>query len=195
MGGLIAGKMGLPVKKFIVSTNSNGEVPEFLGTGVYNPIEPSINCISSAMNVGHPSNLARIVALYGGAMDQKGKILKAPDMELLSEHIAGISISDIDTINTIKECFTRYGILLEPHGAVAWNGLNEYLNDFSEPSEQLSVSLETAHPAKFPEEIVRITGINPVLPVSLSGLENKDENYIRLENSYEKLKGILVNYK
>jgi len=194
MGGLIATKMGLPVKKFIVSTNSNGEVPEFLGTGVYNPIEPSINCISSAMNVGHPSNLARIVALYGGVMDQKGKILKAPDMNLLREHIAGISISDIDTINTIKECFTRYSILLEPHGAVAWNGLNEYLNDFSEPSEQLSVSLETAHPAKFPEEIVRITGLNPVLPVSLSGLENKDENYIRLENSYEKLKGILVNY-
>jgi threonine synthase len=195
MGGLIAGKMGLPVKRFIVSTNANGEVPEFLGTGIYKPVDPSINCISSAMNVGHPSNLARIVALYGGVMDQNGKILKAPDMALLRQHIAGISISDIDTIKTIKECFTSYGILLEPHGAVAWKGLTEYLKDFRETSEQLSVSLETAHPAKFPEEIMKITGKNPVLPVSLSGLENKDESYIRLENSYEKLKGILVNYQ
>ncbi|MBI5008381.1 MAG: threonine synthase, partial [Bacteroidia bacterium] len=159
MGGLIAGRMGLPVKRFVVATNSNGEVPEFLGTGNYRPIEPSINCISSAMNVGHPSNLARIVALYGGVMDQDGKILKSP------------------------------------HGAVAWKGLSEYLKDFREHGDQLSVSLETAHPAKFPEEIMKITGKNPVLPASLSGLENKEESYIRIENSYEKLKEILVDYK
>ncbi len=194
MGGLIARNMGLPVKRFIVSTNSNGEVPEFLGTGIYRPIDPSINCISSAMNVGHPSNLARIVSLYGGVMDQDGKVLKLPDMALLREHLAGISISDNDTTNTIKECFTRFGILLEPHGAVAWKGLTEYLKDFREPAEQLSVSLETAHPAKFPDEIMKITGKKPVLPASLSGLENKDESYIRLENSYEKLKRILVEY-
>lgn len=194
MGGLIAGRMGLPVKRFVVATNSNGEVPEFLGTGNYRPIEPSINCISSAMNVGHPSNLARIVALYGGVMDQDGKILNSPDMTLLREHLAGISISDNDTVKTIKECFSRFGILLEPHGAVAWKGLAEYLKDFGEHGDPLSVSLETAHPAKFPEEIMKITGKNPVLPASLSGLENKEESYIRIENSYEKLKEILVDY-
>jgi threonine synthase len=193
MGGLIASRMGLPVKRFIVSTNSNGEVPEFLGTGVYNPVDPSVNCISSAMNVGHPSNLSRIVAMYGGVMDQYGKILKVPDMALLREHLAGISISDNDTVKTIKDCYERYGILIEPHGAVAWKGLTEYLKDFRESGEQLSVSLETAHPAKFPEEIIKITGKNPSLPPSLSGLENKDESYIRLENSYEKVKEILVN--
>ena len=76
MGGLIAKKMGLPVKKFIISTNENDEVPEFLRTGIYKPINPSKNCISSAMNVGHPSNLARIVALYGGIMDETGNIIK-----------------------------------------------------------------------------------------------------------------------
>ena len=77
MGGLIARKMGLPVKRFILSTNQNDEVPEFLRTGIYKSISPSINCISSAMNVGHPSNLARIVALYGGMMDENGIILRA----------------------------------------------------------------------------------------------------------------------
>jgi len=70
MAGLIAFRTGLPVKKFIVTTNENNEVPEFLRTGIYNKISPSINCISSAMNVGHPSNLARIIALYGGIMDE-----------------------------------------------------------------------------------------------------------------------------
>ena len=77
MGGLIAREMGLPVKKFIIATNENDEVPEFLRTGSYKPIIPSRNCISSAMNVGHPSNLARIVALYGGIMDNTGEIIKA----------------------------------------------------------------------------------------------------------------------
>jgi threonine synthase len=192
MGGLIAHRMGLPVKRFVVSTNANGEVPEFLGTGIYKPIEPSVNCISSAMNVGHPSNLARIVALYGGVMDQNGKIMKVPDMELLRDSIAGISISDSDTMKTIKDCFETFGILLEPHGAVAWKGLTEYLKDFRESSEQLSVSLETAHPAKFPDEIMRITGVNPSLPISLSGLQNKDESYKKIENSYEKLKEFLL---
>ena len=72
MGGLIAARMGLPVKKFILATNLNNEVPEYLRTGIYEPVSPSINCISSAMNVGHPSNLARIIALYGGMMDEKG---------------------------------------------------------------------------------------------------------------------------
>ena len=193
MGGLIASRMGLPVKRFVVATNENGEVPEFLGTGIYNPIEPSINCISSAMNVGHPSNLSRIVALYGGIMDENGMLIKLPDMNLLREHLAGISISDSDTRKTINDTLVRYEILLEPHGAVAWKGLMEYLKDFREQEGQLSVSLETAHPAKFPEEILKITGKNPDLPVSLSGLENKDESYIRLENSYEKLKAILMN--
>ena len=66
--------MGLPVNRFIISTNENDEVPELLRTGVYRSISPSVNCISSAMNVGHPSNLARIIAMYGGRMDEKGVI-------------------------------------------------------------------------------------------------------------------------
>jgi len=192
MGGLIAYRMGLPVRKFIISTNANGEVPEFLGTGTYKPIVPSINCISSAMNVGHPSNLARIVALYNGIMNENGEILKLPDMKQMRENLAGISVSDADTRETILNCYNRHSILLEPHGAVAWKGLMEYSKDLQVPEDQLSISLETAHPAKFPDEIIQITGKNPDLPLSLSGLEIKKENYESLENSYEKLKEILL---
>ena len=193
MGGLIASRMGLPVKRFVVSTNANGEVPEFLGTGIYKPIEPSINCISSAMNVGHPSNLSRIVALYDGVMNEHGALIKDPDMKMMRKHLAGISISDADTRKTIKECFNKHSILLEPHGAVAWQGLLKYLKDFREPGNQLAVVLETAHPAKFPEEIIRITGREPDIPVSLSGLDKKNESYLTMENSYEKLKDLLLN--
>lgn len=192
MGGLIASRMGLPVKKFVISTNANGEVPEFLGTGSYKPIVPSINCISSAMNVGHPSNLARIVALFDGIMNENGEILKQADMKQMREKLAGISVSDADTRETILNCYNRHSILLEPHGAVAWKGLMEYSKDLIVPKEQLCVSLETAHPAKFPEEIIQITGKNPELPKSLSGLETKKESYELLENDFEELKELLL---
>jgi len=74
MGGLIAKRMGLPVKRFVVATNSNDEYPSYYNSGIYKVISPSRNCISSAMNVGHPSNVARLIALYGGCMDEKGVI-------------------------------------------------------------------------------------------------------------------------
>jgi threonine synthase len=193
MGGLIAHKMGLPVEKFLISTNLNGEVPEFLGTGLYEPLVPSLNCISSAMNVGHPSNLARIIALYGGIMDEKGRLHKQPDMQAMRNDLAGISISDDITRKAIQECYDKYRIILEPHGAVAWKGLSVYSKDLEISDEQLAVSLETAHPAKFPEEIKEITGSEPELPASLAGLEGKKEEYIRLENSYEDLKNIILN--
>jgi len=192
MGGLIAGKMGLPVEKFVISTNMNGEVPEFLGTGKYTPVVPSVNCISSAMNVGHPSNLARIIALYGGIMNEKGEILRQPDMKAMNSDLAGISISDKDTKNTILDCFSKYGRLLEPHGAVAWKGLMSYINDHSISADQLSVTLETAHPAKFPEDIRSVTGIDPELPASLAGLEKLKEEYIVIDKDYENLKRILL---
>ena len=197
MGGIIAKKMGLPVKKFIVATNENDEVPEFLRTGRYKSINPSKNCISSAMNVGHPSNLARIVALYGGMMDESGRIHKDPDMAKMREDLFGVSVSDAETRITIAEIFRKHNIILEPHGAVAWKGMNEYLmlnRSDSEP-EQLYISLETAHPAKFPDELRQTINVNPPLPDSLAGIEEKPEKYLSLENDYEELKDfILKNY-
>jgi threonine synthase len=190
MGGLISLKMGLPVKRFIVSTNANNEVPVYLKTGSYNTIVPSINCISSAMNVGHPSNMARIVALYGGEMDEKGVIHKQPDIDRIRKDMFAVSISDNQTKQTIKEVYEKYRVLFEPHGAVGWAGLMEYFKTNSRDAspEQLSVCLETAHPAKFPDEIREILNLEPELPESLKGLEEKDEEYVILKNDYYEFK-------
>jgi threonine synthase len=196
MGGLIAKQMGLPVEKFILSTNENNEVPEFLRTGVYKSITPSINCISSAMNVGHPSNLARIVALYGGMMDAAGVIHKEPDMSKMRDELMGVSVTDEETRVTITEVFGNHGILLEPHGAIAWRGITEYLrlNNITGHENQLCISLETAHPAKFSEELLQITKIEPPLPDSLAGIEAKSENYITMDNNYKMLKEFILKH-
>ena len=196
MGGLIAKKMGLPVKQFIVSTNENDEVPEFLRTGNYKLINPSKNCISSAMNVGHPSNLARIVAFYGGVMDESGNIIKPPDLNQMRKDLFAVSVSDQETRNIIDEAFRKHNLLLEPHGAVAWKGIKEYsrINNRGMIRKSLSISLETAHPAKFPEELRQILKIEPRLPISMVGLEQKTEHYISMENNYELLKDFILKY-
>ncbi len=194
MGGLIAKRMGLPIKKFVIATNENDEFPSFLKTGDYTKIEPSKNCISSAMNVGHPSNLARVVALYGGIMDEKGFISKAPDLNLMRKEIYAISVTEEETKSTISKAYGDYNLLLEPHGSVGWAGLQKYLSDKTEDDtlDQLCISLETAHPAKFPETIREILAIEPELPKSLEGIEEKEESYATMDNSYEAFKDFLI---
>ena len=196
MGGLIAKKMGLPVMQFIISTNANNEVPEFLRTGSYQIIDPSKNCISSAMNVGHPSNLARIVAFYGGVMDESGRFIKPPDLNKMREDFFAVSVTDEETRSIIGEVYKKYNLLLEPHGAIAWKGIKDYsrINKRTVPAKSLCISLETAHPAKFPEELRKILNIEPSLPASLVGLEQKTENYFSLENSYGLLKDFILKH-
>jgi threonine synthase len=193
MGGLIAMKMGLPVKRFVVATNENDEVPVYWKTGDYKIIAPSINCISSAMNVGHPSNMARVVSLYDGIMDDSGIIHREPDIERMRKEMFAVSISDVITKRTIKEVYEKYGVIIEPHGAVGWAGLMEDFraNAGDGSAGQLSVSIESAHPAKFPEEINEILGIEVSLPPSLKGLEGKEEQYDVLENNYDMFKSYL----
>ena len=192
MGGLIALKMGLPVKKFVAATNENDEFPLFMQTGRYEPIQPSKNCISNAMNVGHPSNLARLFALYGGQMDESGQVIRQPELSAMREEIYAVSISDEETRQTIKDAYTRHMVLLEPHGAVGWAGLQRYLKEFGDWSP--AVSLETADPAKFPDEIVRLTGINPPLPPAMASLDEKEENYLRMAGGYASLKEYLMEF-
>lgn len=191
MGGLIAKNMGIPVKKFVIATNANDEVPEYFKTGKYKVIEPSINCISSAMNVGHPSNMARIIALYGGIMNEKGEILKSPDTKLIKKDLFATSVADDITRNTIKTVWEEYKVLIEPHGAVGWHGLQQYFNKQGISNKQVCVCLETAHPAKFPDEIQQILNIDPELPPGLANLENLEEQFDRLESTYENFKNYL----
>ncbi len=193
MGGLIAKHMGLPVEKFIVSTNENDEVPVYFKTNDYRIISPSINCISSAMNVGHPSNMSRVITLYGGRMNEKGQIIEQPDLEKLKNDMYAVSINDEKTKKMIAKAYKENNILLEPHGAVGWYGLNEYLNDEDEQKspDQLYVSLETAHPAKFPDEIREILSIDPELPPALKGLDDKEEYFEKMKNDYNTFKQFL----
>ena len=191
MGGLIAKKMGLPVYKFIAAVNENDEFPKFLETKNYIPIKPSKVCPSSAMNVGHPSNLARLINLYGGQMDEKGKINTMPDVDLIKKDIFSVSISNDETIKTIKKVYDRYKVVLEPHGAVGWTALESFL--LKEGKSFLSVCLETAHPAKFPEEIEEIIGLKIKSPKSLSGIENKKEDFKTIPADYQEFKTFLEN--
>lgn len=191
MGGVIAKQMGLPVSKFIIATNANDEVPRFLETGQYRPIVPSRVCASNAMNVGHPSNLARLVDVYGGWMDEKGAIKKQPDMGRMRSDVYSVSIDDAWTRRTIKEAHDRYAHTLEPHGAVGWAGLQHWLqtDEGNAHPDAPCVSIATAHPAKFPDEIRAMIGVEPEVPPSLVGLDEMAESFETMDDvTYERFR-------
>ncbi len=196
-GCLIAKKMGLPVSKLVLPTNANDSFPRFLKTGVYRKTEPSIPCISSAMNVGHPSNLARIITLYGGTMDETGNLLKKPDLDSMIGDIFSVSISEEETRETIHRYYRESGILLEPHGAVGLAGMEHFCSEELSKPEQVHqmVSLETAHPAKFPEEIRRILSLEPDPPESFAEQERKAEVFEVMDRKYQAFKEYLLSNK
>lgn len=193
MGGLLANKMGLPVGRFIVSTNENDEFPRYVETGKYQVISPSRNCISSAMNVGHPSNVARLIALYDGEMNEKGEILLPADLEKIRSDMYAVSINDSQTEQMISKAWKKHRLLLEPHGAVGWAGLMHYLERHEQDRDKISVSLETAHPAKFPEKIQELLSFDPELPPSLQGLEDKEEHITPMNLDYQAFAKYLLN--
>ena len=191
MGAVMSRKMGLPIQRLVIATNANNEVPTFLATGRYKKIEPSRECISNAMNVGHPSNLARLVDAYGGWMTETGEVKKTPDMEAMRRDLYSVSISDDETRATIRNAYQRNRIILEPHGAVGWAGLEHFVKDNPEAKDLLTVSVETAHPAKFPEEIKSLIGIDPPVPESLKGIEARAESYDTITTDYGPFKDFL----
>ena len=196
MGGVFAKQMGLPVKRFIVAVNENDEFPHFLTTGQYKAVIPSRQCSSNAMNVGHPSNLARLVHLYGGWLTdernkngdvtKKGVLKISPDMEKMRESFVSYSITEKEVDKTILEFWGKYKILLEPHGAVAVAAVEKYR------SESAVISIETADPAKFPEQIKRLIGIEPQIPSCLCGIDDKAEDFISIANDYEVFKDSFI---
>ena len=189
LGCEYARRMGLPVEKLIMPTNENDEFPRFLENGVYEKLTPSRACLSNAMNVGHPSNLARFFDLYGGTVDRTGFVHRAPDIEQMKKHIYSVSISDRETKKTIKRIYDQYRVLLEPHGAVGWRGLEVYLELFGDVP--LCISLETAHPAKFPDEIRELLGINPELPKSMKDIDERSGHPVFLSADYGELRTYL----
>ncbi|HEY1788450.1 MAG TPA: threonine synthase [Verrucomicrobiae bacterium] len=195
MGAVVAREMGLPVKKIIVPVNENDAFPRFMAGGTYEKISPSRNSLSNAMNVGHPSNLARLVAIYGGRMDETGKIHRQPDLAAMRRDLFSSSISDERTRATIKEVWGKYKLLLEPHGAVAWRGFEDWLESekAGRGGNAPAVVLETANPAKFPEEIEKLFGWSPDVPAAMQAALKLPEDYDRMDADYEKFREYLIS--
>ena len=191
MGAVVARQMGLPVRKIVASVNDNDAFPRFLVSGIYQKVVPSRNSVSNAMNVGHPSNLARLVAVYGGRMDETGLIHQMPDLAAMRRDLFSSSISDTRTRETIREEWNRYQLLLEAHGAVAWAGFQDWLK--TEPLNNLpAVVLETANPAKFPEEIEQTIGFAPDVPPAMTATNLLPEDFDHMGADYEAFKDYLL---
>jgi len=175
-GGLLAQRMGLPIKQFIAAVNENDEFPKFLATGKYQKVDPSKECISNAMNVGHPSNIARIFDLYNGHIDENGNIIKIPDLNAMRDDIISYSISDSETRQTIINFYKKFNRIIEPHGAVGWAALQKYRHQFPKSRVVKAITFETADPAKFPKEIRSLINIEPLIPHSLQEILNNEEH-------------------
>jgi threonine synthase len=192
MGAVVAKQMGLPIRKIIAPVNENDAFPRFLASGHYEKVVPSRNSLSNAMNVGHPSNLARLVAVYGGRMDETGKIHQMPDLTAMRRDLFSSSVSDERTRVAFQDVWARYRLLLEPHGAVAWRGFEDWLE--TESLDGLpAVILETANPAKFPEEIEKTFGWSPDVPPAMAAMIQLPEDYDRMEADYGAFKSYLIS--
>lgn len=134
--GLISQRMGNPISHFLACSNKNDTVPNYLETSVYSP-KPSVKTISNAMDVGAPSNFARMKDLFDNSYQK------------MSEHITGYSFTDEETRACIKEVYNTHDYVLDPHGAVAYLGLQSY----GLAENQIGIFLETAHPYKFKETV------------------------------------------
>jgi threonine synthase len=169
--GLIAKRLGLPVRRFVASTNVNDVVPEFLRTGLYRP-RPSVRTVANAMDVGAPSNFERMRAMYDD------------DLERMRHDIVGAAFDDARVVAEIGEVYTRHGYLLDPHGAIAWLGLQQQLE--REP-DAVGVFLATAHPAKFREVVEPAIGRTVPLPPALNDALARPRTSVPLQASYPAL--------
>jgi threonine synthase len=177
-GGLIAKRMGLPVYKFVASTNANDIIPSYLINGIFSP-RPSVATISNAMDVGNPSNFARILALYDNKIDK------------IREDITGGSYSDEETRKAIKEIFNSTGYIMDAHGAVGYLGLVEYLKTVKVPVN--GVFLATAHVTKFLEVVEDVVGKKIELPARLKEIVNKQKKSIPISPKLNELKSFLLS--
>jgi threonine synthase len=189
LGCEIARRMGIPVSPLIIATNENDEFPKFLESGVYEKVDPSRECLSNAMNVGNPSNLARYFNLYGGIVDKEGNVHREPDVPEMRKNLYSVSINDEETVKTIKEIYENYNVLLEPHGAV---GVAALINHYKK-TDKPAVCFETAHPSKFPEIIEETLKVTPEPHPSLVDIDKRVIEPEHVPNDYEAFKEYLLS--
>ena len=130
-------------------------------------------------------------------MGETGKLNKSPDINSMRNDIYSVSVSEEETRDTIYKAYQESKLLLEPHGAVGFAGMNNFLQDYQDkatPGERI-ITLETAHPAKFPEEIREILSIEPDPPLSFAKLNDTDESYEFLDRNYKSFKEYLLDHK
>ena len=175
--GLLVHELGLPVERFVAATNANDVVPEYLDTGLYRP-RPSVATLSNAMDVGAPSNFARILALYDG------------DPEAIRRKIHGSHHDDEETRRAIRDVHDRLGVVLDPHTAVGYLGLWE-----AREREGLTgpgIVLATAHPAKFRDDVEPILGREIDIPKRLARCLGRPSEAREIAAELAELKAFLL---
>ena len=172
--GLFAHRMGLPIKRFIAANNRNDIFYQYLLTGDYNP-RPSVQTIANAMDVGDPSNFARILDLYGHSH------------ETICSLISGATYNDEQIAETVADAYSRTGYLLDPHGACGYRALCEML----QPGEQ-GVFLETAHPAKFRDTVESIVKTEVEIPEKLQAFMRGTKQSVPMTADFEDFKAYLM---
>ncbi|MFM9021492.1 MAG: threonine synthase [Sediminibacterium sp.] len=175
--GLVARRSGLPVAHFIAACNTNDAVARFLQGETYSS-RTSVPTISNAMDVGDPSNFIRILELFHH------------DFSSVREMVTGNSISDAATLACIQRVYETNHFLLDPHGAVAFQALEDYLSVHTGTN---GIFLATAHPVKFPDVIHRTLGIDPVMPDAAKDLFSKKSSSIQMEPNYSHFKSWMLN--
>ena len=175
--------MGLPVKRFIAANNANDIFYNYLQTGQYNP-KPSKQTLANAMDVGDPSNFARIINLYS----ENGRLSPDETHQRITSLISGATYSDEQIRETMRRCYAETGYILDPHGACGYRALEEQLK----PGE-VGIFCETAHPAKFKEKVDEILGIDVEIPARLRAFMQGTKQSVPMTKDFASFKAFLLN--
>lgn len=172
---LFGKRMGLPVKRFVAANNANDVFFKYLQNGVYEPMA-SVQTIANAMDVGDPSNFARIYDLYNGSHEE------------ISKDISGATYSDAEIAETMKACYQQTGYVLDPHGACGFQALTDTLQD-----GEIGVFCETAHPAKFKDTVDSILNTDINIPERLQAFMKGEKRSIPMSKNFADFKAFLMN--
>ena len=179
---LFGHEMGLPIKRFIAANNANDVFFNYLQTGKYEP-KASVQTLANAMDVGDPSNFARILNLYS----QNGTLTPEATHHRITNLISGATYSDEQIKETMRQCYSETGYVLDPHGACGYRALQEGL----QPGE-IGVFCETAHPAKFKEKVDAILDIDIDIPARLKAFMEGEKQSVEMSKEFADFKAYLM---
>lgn len=175
-------QMGLPAKRFIAANNANDVFYNYLQTGQYNP-KPSVQTLANAMDVGDPSNFARIINLFS----EDGRLSPEETHRSITDLISGATYTDEQIKETMRQCYEETGYILDPHGACGYRALEEQLR----PGE-IGIFGETAHPAKFKEKVDDILGIDVEIPERLQAFMKGKKQSVPITKDFADFKSYLL---